>query len=166
MSSDQGASHLDEMDGNEGNEAADGEGTPSSHGSGRCPRCGVFIREDYLICPYCALSQKKECPHCRRQIPLNWNACAFCGHIIVPIDPPGSELLDIDIPASHGALPMQVTVNGRVLVRGRCPRCFHLIMDDARYCDSCGLKIEDRLLRPIEIDGGKAARGDEWRTPR
>jgi uncharacterized OB-fold protein len=46
-------------------------------------------------------------------------------------------------------------VNGKVLLRGRCPRCSHLIMDDARYCDSCGLKVEERLLRPLSSENAR-----------
>jgi RNA polymerase subunit RPABC4/transcription elongation factor Spt4 len=122
-------------------------------GDGRCTRCGVFIQDDYLVCPYCALTLKKECPRCHRQIHLKWNACAYCGHVIVPIIPPDSDRLKIDLPPPGDGLPVQVMVSGKVLLRGRCPRCVHLIMDDARYCDSCGLKVEDRLLRPITGSG-------------
>jgi hypothetical protein len=117
-------------------------------GNGRCPRCGVFVRDDYIVCPYCALVLKKECPSCRRHIALNWNACAYCGRVIVPIVPPDEDKLHIEMPSAED-LPVQVMVNGKVLLRGRCPQCSHLIMDDARYCDSCGLKVEERLLRPL-----------------
>jgi RNA polymerase subunit RPABC4/transcription elongation factor Spt4 len=115
----------------------------------RCPRCGVFVQDDYLVCPYCALSLKKECVQCHRQIPLNWNACSFCGNVIVPIIPPDSEHLSMDIPQRAENHPVQVMVSGKVMIRGRCPKCARLIMDDARYCDSCGWKVEDRLLKAI-----------------
>ncbi len=121
----------------------------------RCPRCGVFVQDDYLVCPYCALSLKKECQRCHRQIPLNWNACSFCGHVIIPIVPPNSERLSIELPTKHDDRPVQVMVSGKVMLRGRCPKCTRLIMDDARYCDSCGLKVEDRLLRPISSEPGQ-----------
>ena len=121
----------------------------------RCPRCGVFVQDDYLVCPYCALSLKKECQKCRRQIPLNWNACSFCGHVIVPIVPPNSEKLSIEIPAKTDSRPVQVMVSGKVMLRGRCAKCARLIMDDARYCDSCGWKVEDRLASPDQHEPGQ-----------
>jgi|ADurb_Met_03_Slu_FD_contig_51_244151_length_1676_multi_5_in_0_out_0_1 predicted amidophosphoribosyltransferase len=123
--------------------------------NGRCPRCGVFVHDDYIVCPYCALVLKKECPSCRRHIALNWNACAYCGHVIVPIIPPNDDRLHIEMPSRCEDLPVQAMVNGKVLLRGRCPRCSHLIMDDARYCDSCGLKVEERLLRPLSSENAR-----------
>jgi rRNA maturation endonuclease Nob1 len=42
-----------------------------------------------------------------------------------------------------------VMVKGKVMLRGRCPRCGRLIMDDARFCDSCGWKVEDAKLKPL-----------------
>lgn len=116
----------------------------------RCPRCGVYVQDDYLVCPYCALSLKKECPKCKRQIPLNWNACSYCSHVIVPIVPPDQDRLSYVIPDNPLPGPVTVEVKGKVVLRGKCPKCNRMIIDDARYCDSCGWKVEDRLLRTVK----------------
>jgi RNA polymerase subunit RPABC4/transcription elongation factor Spt4 len=118
----------------------------------RCPRCGVFVQDDYLVCPYCALSLKKECFKCKHQIPLNWNACSYCGHIIVNILPSDKERLTFELPEQKfDTKPVAVTVKGKVILRGRCPQCSRLIMDDARFCDCCGWKVEDHDLKPISL---------------
>jgi len=76
--------------------------------SGRCPRCGVFVAEDYFVCPYCANQLKRECPKCKRPIPLNWKACSYCGNILVPVNLPHE-----DIP-SAGRRPLRIQVSGEV----------------------------------------------------
>lgn len=117
---------------------------PAARTAGRCPRCGVFVQDNYLVCPYCALSLKKECPHCGKQIPPNWNACSFCGHVIVNIVPPDLRTLEM----GEDEVEAAEDPSGP---RGRCPQCDRLIADDSRYCGGCGLRIEGILLVPVDI---------------
>ncbi len=111
--------------------------------SERCPRCGVFVAEEYFVCPYCALPLKKECPRCKRPIPMNWNACSYCGNVLTPVNLPS------EVAAKPAGSPLRIVVSGEVIVRGRCPHCGRLVLDDARYCDGCGWRVEeDKLSSP------------------
>lgn len=109
----------------------------------RCPRCGVFVQDNYLVCPFCALLLKKECPHCGKLIPPNWNACSFCGHVIINIIPPDLRPLEAEEARDDYEVPSGP--------RGRCPHCARLIVDDSRYCGGCGLRIESLSLMPADL---------------
>lgn len=140
-------------DGGSGNATARTADLPAD----RCPRCGVYTKVEYIICPYCSLPLKKECPSCHTYIPINWKACSFCGQVLQPLVFPDPPRLMMELPSSSGALPVQVTVHGKVVLRGRCPECSRLILDDARYCDSCGWKIVDSRLKPITRERGPSS---------
>lgn len=44
-----------------------------------CPRCGEFLREDFLFCASCGLTLKKDCPKCSSKLELSWTQCPYCG---------------------------------------------------------------------------------------
>jgi len=103
----------------------------------------VFVQENYLVCPYCALPLKKECPHCGKLIPPNWNACSFCGHVMtnaLPLDARGADA---------GNAPMN-GADAPPEPRGRCPQCARAISGGARYCGGCGLRIEGIDPGPVD----------------
>jgi hypothetical protein len=45
-----------------------------------CPGCSRQVAENWIICPDCHTSLKKNCLHCGKGLDLNWNICPFCGN--------------------------------------------------------------------------------------
>ena len=44
-----------------------------------CPNCHQKIQPDFLLCPNCRTSLKRQCEHCHRLLSLRWTVCPFCG---------------------------------------------------------------------------------------
>lgn len=44
-----------------------------------CPSCRRFVRDDYLVCPYCQTQLKERCLRCERLLSFSWVACPYCG---------------------------------------------------------------------------------------
>lgn len=48
----------------------------------QCPRCGVPIGRDYMVCPSCTIPLMQICPGCGERLPASFNACPRCGNVI------------------------------------------------------------------------------------
>jgi RNA polymerase subunit RPABC4/transcription elongation factor Spt4 len=70
-----------------------------------CPGCGQRTDKDWVICPFCHTTLKKNCHHCNRAVHLRWTVCPYCGASDRPVTttsptlaetqpsyPPGSAL--------------------------------------------------------------------------
>ena len=44
-----------------------------------CPNCHQKIQPDFLLCPNCRTTLKRQCEHCHRLLSLRWNVCPYCG---------------------------------------------------------------------------------------
>lgn len=53
----------------------------------QCPRCGVPIGRDYMVCPSCTIPLMQICPGCGERLPASYNACPRCGNVIRPHSP-------------------------------------------------------------------------------
>lgn len=47
-----------------------------------CPNCRQKIQPDFILCPNCRTTLKRQCEHCHRLLNLRWNVCPFCGTIV------------------------------------------------------------------------------------
>jgi RNA polymerase subunit RPABC4/transcription elongation factor Spt4 len=55
-----------------------------------CPNCHQKIQLDFLLCPNCRTTLKRQCEHCHRLLSLRWNVCPFCGTAVRAATPPAS----------------------------------------------------------------------------
>jgi len=44
-----------------------------------CPSCHQKIQPDFILCPNCRTTLKRQCEHCHRLLSLRWTVCPFCG---------------------------------------------------------------------------------------
>jgi len=44
-----------------------------------CPNCHQKIQPDFILCPNCRTTLKRQCEHCHRLLSLRWTVCPFCG---------------------------------------------------------------------------------------
>jgi RNA polymerase subunit RPABC4/transcription elongation factor Spt4 len=44
-----------------------------------CPGCGRQVEEDWRICPTCTTLLRKPCTGCKRLLELSWSVCPYCG---------------------------------------------------------------------------------------
>ncbi|MCK9518550.1 MAG: zinc ribbon domain-containing protein [Dehalococcoidia bacterium] len=44
-----------------------------------CPSCARPIRDDYLVCPACAVELKSACASCSKPLANAWVICPYCG---------------------------------------------------------------------------------------
>ena len=44
-----------------------------------CPACGRRTKEDWVACPYCHTTIKKNCRKCRKLMNPAWTMCPHCG---------------------------------------------------------------------------------------
>jgi hypothetical protein len=49
-----------------------------SRDSGRCPSCFRPVEPDYLVCPNCMRTLRKECIECERALDMKWSICPYC----------------------------------------------------------------------------------------
>jgi RNA polymerase subunit RPABC4/transcription elongation factor Spt4 len=49
-----------------------------SRDSGRCPSCFRPVEPDYLVCPNCMRTLRKECVECGRALDMKWSVCPYC----------------------------------------------------------------------------------------
>jgi len=45
-----------------------------------CPSCRRKAEADFMVCPYCHTSLRKQCSNCQRILHLDWGTCPYCGH--------------------------------------------------------------------------------------
>lgn len=43
-----------------------------------CPACDAPIDPDFLICPSCMMTLRKECVSCGKALQLDWSVCPYC----------------------------------------------------------------------------------------
>ena len=43
-----------------------------------CPNCLQKVDEEYLVCPNCAITLKKNCQKCGKFVRVTWNVCPYC----------------------------------------------------------------------------------------
>jgi len=43
-----------------------------------CPECGHELEKDFVVCPNCNYTCKKECQSCKKEIRANWKVCPYC----------------------------------------------------------------------------------------
>lgn len=46
----------------------------------KCPKCGGFVREEYLMCPKCGAKLRPSCNNCSAAIEAGWIVCPKCAH--------------------------------------------------------------------------------------
>ncbi|GAB4194857.1 MAG: zinc ribbon domain-containing protein [Roseiflexaceae bacterium] len=44
-----------------------------------CPNCQRGIEPDFILCPHCHTSLRRNCPSCQRVVDLTWSICPYCG---------------------------------------------------------------------------------------
>ncbi len=44
-----------------------------------CHSCGHGVRDEYLFCPHCGTTIRRNCHACGRLVDADWRICAFCG---------------------------------------------------------------------------------------
>jgi hypothetical protein len=44
----------------------------------RCPACRKRVEPDYLSCPSCQKTLRKQCVSCSRALDLDWTVCPYC----------------------------------------------------------------------------------------
>ncbi|NJK79208.1 MAG: zinc ribbon domain-containing protein [Chloroflexaceae bacterium] len=45
-----------------------------------CPACHRPIESDFLLCPYCHTTLRRNCAACDRVVDLTWSICPYCGY--------------------------------------------------------------------------------------
>lgn len=45
-----------------------------------CPACHRPIEADFLLCPYCHTTLRRNCASCQRVVDLTWSVCPYCGY--------------------------------------------------------------------------------------
>jgi RNA polymerase subunit RPABC4/transcription elongation factor Spt4 len=43
-----------------------------------CSSCGVRVDEEWVACPYCAMTLRTGCQRCSRLLQLDWGICPWC----------------------------------------------------------------------------------------
>jgi len=49
-----------------------------------CPNCLELVREDFLFCPACGFTLRRECPSCKKALEIMWTQCPYCGFAVGP----------------------------------------------------------------------------------
>lgn len=44
-----------------------------------CPGCKQMIQPDFVVCPNCSTTLKRQCASCGRPLNLKWVVCPYCG---------------------------------------------------------------------------------------
>ena len=44
-----------------------------------CPGCKQPVQPDFLLCPNCSTTLKRQCATCGRILDLKWTMCPYCG---------------------------------------------------------------------------------------
>ncbi len=44
-----------------------------------CPSCQHLVESDYIRCPQCGQSLRKQCETCVRTLEVQWKICPYCG---------------------------------------------------------------------------------------
>lgn len=78
-----------------------------------CPGCSRQVADNWIICPDCHTSLKKNCAHCGKGLDLNWNICPFCG---TQVHEAGSGLDDHQHPGAVEVVPQPVVMAEPVAV--------------------------------------------------
>lgn len=50
-----------------------------------CPSCSELVREEFMFCPNCGITLKRQCPGCQRALEVVWTQCPFCGVGVGPV---------------------------------------------------------------------------------
>jgi RNA polymerase subunit RPABC4/transcription elongation factor Spt4 len=45
-----------------------------------CPACQRPIESDFVVCPHCHTSLRRQCTNCQRVIDLTWSICPYCAY--------------------------------------------------------------------------------------
>ncbi|MCU0491887.1 MAG: zinc ribbon domain-containing protein [Chloroflexaceae bacterium] len=45
-----------------------------------CPECQRPIEHDFILCPHCHTSLRRNCPSCHKVVDLTWTICPYCAH--------------------------------------------------------------------------------------
>lgn len=60
-----------------------------------CPECQRPIEPDFILCPHCHTSLRRQCQSCRRVVDLTWSICPYCGDDGAP----GPRSAGVPVPA-------------------------------------------------------------------